>query len=266
MSEEPATAWEGFGAAELARRWGAPEVHLFQSVGSTNDVARRLGGAGAPVGTVVLAEEQVVGRGRAGRQWASPPGVGLWFSVVAGRDAEQDVAVLPLIVGVAVARALDQFLAGGEVGIKWPNDLHVGEGKLGGILCEGTWDGPRRGVVVAGVGLNLLQRLEDFPAEVRERATSLRMAARSEVSRLAVAERVLGAVVRAVRQEVPLDLATLRRKDLVRGSRVVITDPMTGAPLLHGVARGIAPDGALIVRDPGGVERAVRSGTVRVEG
>lgn len=260
MTETPAERWDDVDGPELARRCAAPAVHLFATVGSTNDVARRLAGDGAGPGTVVLADEQRSGRGRAGRGWLSPPGVGLWFSVVAG--AEVVLAELPLAVGLAVAEALDGFLAGDSVAIKWPNDLYIGPRKLGGILCEGSWEGTRRGAVVVGVGINLLQRPEDFPSWVRARATSLRAAGAPPFTRAEVAERVIAAVVRVVRTRVPLDIHALRRKDLLRGEEVRVRDPITGALLAAGRADGIAGDGALLVRDPGGAVHPVRSGTV----
>jgi BirA family transcriptional regulator, biotin operon repressor / biotin---[acetyl-CoA-carboxylase] ligase len=261
LNDLPADRWDGLEAAELAGRWGAPGVHLFSRVGSTNDIARRLAAEGAPAGTVVVADEQLRGRGRAGRCWASPPGLGLWFSVVGAAGAA--AGVLPLVVGVTVAQALDTFLDGVEVEIKWPNDLYFVGRKLGGILCEGSWEGGRRGAVVVGVGLNLLQEMADFPAEVREGATSLRLGGAAPFSRSAVAAQVVGAVVGIARGGAPLDIEALARKDLLRGEHVRVTDPVTGAELSIGTAAGIAPDGALRIREASGRVREVRSGTVR---
>jgi len=263
VTERPSTHWEGLDGAELADRWGAPQVRLYESVGSSNDVARRLAQSGAPTGTVVLADEQVAGRGRAGRAWASAGGLGLWFSIVS-RPA--DAGSLPLLVGVAAASALDEFLPGSGVGIKWPNDLMVAERKLGGILCEASWEGDRAGPMVTGVGVNLLHDLDSFPSELRAGATSLRMEAPGPISRLEVADLLVPAVLHAVATDARLDeaaLAQLADRDVLRGHRVLASDAMTGSPIVSGVASGIFPDGALLVRDAAGHEHRIRSGTVR---
>ena len=96
--------WEGSTALELAERWQVPQVVLLSEVGSTNDFARSLAADAAPVGTTVLAERQLSGRGRSGRAWDSPPGLGLYLSFVA-RPAPDALPTYPLRVGLAVARA-----------------------------------------------------------------------------------------------------------------------------------------------------------------
>ncbi|HEX2188449.1 MAG TPA: biotin--[acetyl-CoA-carboxylase] ligase, partial [Longimicrobiaceae bacterium] len=133
MIEQRTDRWEGRTAAELAREWGIPGLHLFRRVGSSNDVARALADAGAPAGTAVLAEEQVAGRGRGGKLWSSPPGLGIWLSVVLRPRALAAPGLLPLRVGLAAAAALDPFARPGRVEVKWPNDLQVAGRKLGGI-------------------------------------------------------------------------------------------------------------------------------------
>lgn len=263
MIERVAHVWEGLPADDLARRWGAPAARVYETLGSTNDVARRLAAEGARPGTVVLAEEQTAGRGRAGRSWSSPPGTGLWFSVIAAPLDDTAPAFLPLRVGLAVAAALDGLLRGAKVGLKWPNDLCVGERKLGGILCEATWEGARSGAVVAGVGLNIQQSAEEFPPEIRGSATSLAIEARGPVARLEIADRVIPAVLGAVVSGVQLNAAELNARDLLRGHRVAVTDPMTGRSIVAGLAEGIGSDGALLVRDGGGAVQRVTSGTVR---
>lgn len=263
--DRPGAAWEGWTAGELAERWGSPGVHLFESLGSSNDVARRLASAGAPAGTVVLAEEQVSGRGRAGRSWVSPPGLGLWFSVVGPPAAGAGGSVLPLRIGLAVATALDSFLATPPVGIKWPNDLWAGGRKLGGILCEASWTGARPGAVVAGVGLNVLHEANAFPDGLRSRATSVALEAASPVARPEVADAVIPAVLCAVLDGLPLDVAALASRDLLRGHLVEVTDPVTARLVARGEAAGVLADGSLRVlgaRD--GDEHHLRSGTVRL--
>jgi hypothetical protein len=139
VSAGRADAWEGATAATLAAAWGVPAVHLFETVGSTNDAARTLADAGAPHGSVVLADAQTAGRGRSGRGWSSSPGLGVWMSMVVRPVASPAPGLLPILVGIAAAEALDPFVQPLRTGIKWPNDLHLAGRKLAGILCEGSW-------------------------------------------------------------------------------------------------------------------------------
>jgi BirA family biotin operon repressor/biotin-[acetyl-CoA-carboxylase] ligase len=256
--------WEGLTAAELATRWEIPAVDLWASVGSTNDVARALASTGASPATLVLADAQHAGRGRAGRAWSSPAGLGLYFSFLA-RPSAGEVAVYPLRLGVAVARALDPW-GGSDLSIKWPNDILLHGRKLGGILCEAAWSGGSLEYLIVGIGLNLLHRDEDFPAELRPRATSLLQIGQPP-TRLAVADRlvhelrsVIDADNGAVDEAWHLELG---RRDFLRGRVVDVVEPESGRALASGVADGISADGSLRVRiDDRVVE--IRSGTVRL--
>lgn len=258
--------WEGIAAEDLAARWGLPSVHLFSCVRSTNDAARALADGGAPHGTLVLAEEQTAGRGRSGRAWSSPPGVGVWMSMVARPSSLPAPGLLPLLVGLAAAEAVDAFVRPAVTQVKWPNDLQLAGRKIAGILCEGSWDGARPGSVVVGIGLNVLHVPGDFPGEVRDTATSLRIVAGWEPSRVEVAGAVATAVARALRnppsQLTGAMLDALRRRDALEGRPVRVT----GAQETAGTALGVSPAGALLLRDTDGILRTVTSGTVRVAG
>ncbi|MDQ3557192.1 MAG: biotin--[acetyl-CoA-carboxylase] ligase family protein, partial [Gemmatimonadota bacterium] len=124
--------------AALARAWGVPSVWRFRSVGSTNDVARALGDAGAEAGTTVVAEEQLRGRGRSGDPWVSAAGLGAWLSVLLRPAPGIDSTLLPLHIGLAAAGALDVWLPPPGAGIRWPNDLLWQGRKLAGVLCEAS--------------------------------------------------------------------------------------------------------------------------------
>lgn len=266
MVDVPAYRWESRAAPELRMRWGLPALHLFDAVDSTNDAARRLAVEGAEVATTVLAERQLAGRGRAGRAWDSPPGVGIWLSMIAPPPVDAAAAgTLPLRVGVALAAALDPLVGTARTLIKWPNDLMIAGAKVGGILCEGSWEGTKPGPVIVGVGLNVAQRPDDFPAAVRETATSVAMAAGAPISRLKVADAVVPALLHALTAPIPPERleAEMATRDILRGAAVRVADPVTGAEVHEGMAMGIGPDGALLLRDPSGVLRSVRSGTVR---
>ena len=261
MMAEPITSWHGWSADALARRWDLPAVHLFGRVGSTNDVARQLGEGGAPSGTAVVAEEQVTGRGRAGRVWASPPGLGVWLSVVVRPAELPSPSVLPLAIGIAAAGALDRFASPEIAMLKWPNDLVVKGRKLGGILCEAAWSGSAPAFVVVGIGINVGHTEFDFPADLRPSATSLRRVTGTEHDLPQAAGALARAIVR-VGQRPPALLdgryaAEMATRDALRGREVTVD----GAPC--GTAIGIAADGALLVRTPEGDTRPIRTGTVR---
>lgn len=263
MTDTVAPGWEGGTAAGWADRWAVPAVHLFSRVGSTNDVARRLADAGAPAWTVVLADEQTAGRGRGGKGWASAPGLGIWLSVVLRPDALPAPGLLPVLVGLAAAEAVAPFARPATAQVKWPNDLYLAGRKAGGVLCEGAWEEERPGAVVVGVGLNVGHSPGDFPPEVRDLATSLRIAAGWAPPRGEVAGALLAALRPVVtRPPERLSGALLERfcaRDFLAGRQVRVS----GAEDLVGLAMGVTPEGALLLRDVGGRLRVVKAGTVR---
>lgn len=264
---DPELRWEGLSAEELRAHWGVPTVHLLDTTGSTNDVARRLAAGGAQPGTIVLAEEQRAGRGRLGRAWVSPPGVGLWCSMIVGPQAPDQLGTLPIRVALGVARAIDRWLDR-PAAIKWPNDVIAGGAKVGGILCEASWEGGVPRHVVAGVGLNLLQGAEEFPAQLRGSATSLRLASTLEVDRLAVATAVIREVRLMVRDGGPGladHLHELERRDVTRGREIEVSEPESGRLLAVGRGAGVRIDGGLTVLTADG-PTVVHSGTVRLAG
>jgi BirA family transcriptional regulator, biotin operon repressor / biotin---[acetyl-CoA-carboxylase] ligase len=261
----PALAtWHGRSPAEWRERWRIPELLIFRTVGSTNDEARALAEAGAPAGTVVLAEAQTRGRGRRGRGWYAQPGESLLLSIVlrADRTGRADLpGVLPLRVGIATARAIEA-VTGLGAGIKWPNDLVAGGRKLGGVLCEGTVEGARDAFVVAGIGLNVLQEPDGWPPDLRGAATSI--AAEGGTPDLpALAARVIAEVSMAAAgggaELQAAELRELARRDVLRGREVTVD----GRPA--GRAEGIEPRGALVVRREGAAHHII-AGTIRLAG
>jgi BirA family biotin operon repressor/biotin-[acetyl-CoA-carboxylase] ligase len=156
-------------------------IHRLSSCSSTNDEAKALAQDGADEGTVVIAGKQTAGKGTKGRTWHSPSGEGLYASIIL-RPRRKDISLLPLVAGVACAEAIREA-AGLEVRLKWPNDIVWKSGKLGGILCEGVFLGSSSSYAVLVIGLNITQRRSDFPAELRRRATSLRLALKKPADR-----------------------------------------------------------------------------------
>jgi BirA family biotin operon repressor/biotin-[acetyl-CoA-carboxylase] ligase len=148
------------------------EIIVLEETDSTNDLAAKAGDDGLPEGIVFFAERQRAGRGRLGRSWQSPPYQGLLFSVLLRPAAPLERwPELTFCAALAVAEAVEAE-TGRAAAIKWPNDVLVDGRKVCGILLE-IHQGCPAGCVVIGIGLNVRQRSDDFPPELRERASSL---------------------------------------------------------------------------------------------
>jgi BirA family biotin operon repressor/biotin-[acetyl-CoA-carboxylase] ligase len=231
-----------------------PGVIRMPFADSTMDVLHDLAADGAEEGTVVVAAEQGGGRGSRGRAWHSPTG-GLWLSILFRPRAAGGVELFGLRVGLAVAGAIEAVGPGAPVDIKWPNDLMVGELKLGGILCEARWQGDVLAWVVAGIGINVANQV---PAALAGTATTL--ADRLPGITPEVVEPHVTARLRALDQPAERlgapELAELRQRDWLCGRRL-------RAPA-RGTAAGISEDGSLLVRADRGGTVAVRAGTVEL--
>jgi BirA family transcriptional regulator, biotin operon repressor / biotin---[acetyl-CoA-carboxylase] ligase len=241
------------------------DVRSYESVGSTMDVAAEALRAGAAEGTVIVAEEQTMGRGRRGRGWSSPAGAGLYLSFVFRPTLDalpgRLLPLLTLAAGVGVRRALERA-TGMLTELKWPNDVMVGRRKLAGILAEGIDIGaPAQGVVL-GIGINT--RRAAHPGDIAERATSLEQELGKHVEQQLVLDALL--------VDVPAAYAALCRgevDDILRAWRAaapsanggnVEWDTTTGAK--RGITEGIDEVGALLIRTSAGVERII-SGDLR---
>lgn len=224
--------------AGLARLTGAPRVVLRDEVGSTLDALHELAGAGAPTGTLVLAEAQTAGRGRQGRRWESPRGTGVWMSVLLRPAAAPAGGALAIRAGLAMVEALTAVAPVFGPRLKWPNDLMVAGRKAGGILCEARWSGDVLGWVAVGVGINVLGPVD--PA-VREKAVALADVVRG-VTRTAVLAAAVPRIIALGQAPRELDPGMQAR---FMASRWPATE--------QDVA-GLAADGALLMR---GVDGAV---------
>jgi len=218
------------------------------------DMLHELAATGIETGTVVVASEQSGGRGSRGRTWHSPPG-GLWLSILLRPAAESAVELLALRAGLAIALTIDELGPSRPVRIKWPNDLMIGEHKVGGILCEARWHGDALGWAVVGVGLNVRNRI---PAELDDVATSLDRYVQGitpESLVEPVADRLRSLSPNAGLLS-PEELAELRKRDWLRGR--LLRQPVAGR------ASGISAEGALLVELPDGSTVPLRSGTVEL--
>lgn len=222
-----------------------PRLALFDRVGSALDVAHSLAGAGAPAGTLVVADEQTAGRGRSGRRWVSGPGAGLWLTLVERPHDPAAIAVLSLRIGLRAAAVLDRW-SDAPVRLKWPNDIYAGGRKLAGILVEARWRDARPDWVAIGIGINI-----QAPPDVAT-AAGLR-AGTSRVELLAELLPALRAAAAARGSLTVGELEAFAARDLALGRRC-------SAPAA-GIVDGIAADGALVVRE--GSERTLhRAGSL----
>lgn len=233
----------------------------FDSVASTNDVAREMAAEGSPEGTCVVAREQTAGRGRQGRTWASPPGEGLYVSVILRptiRAAESPVLTLAAAVAVAETLKLDFEVT---ADIKWPNDVMASGRKICGILVESAIERDRLQYAVMGIGLNVAQR--EFPDEISAVATSLLIETGRSVTQDDVLNRLLERLRRWYEIAVTEPSTVLARweelSSFARGCAVRVESSDWS---IEGVTRGLASTGALRVELANGEIREVFSGEV----
>ena len=150
-------------------------LYVYDHVSSTNDVAFDLAEQGAPAGTTVLAEQQSHGRGRLGRHWYSPLGVGIWCSLILRPKIPPSASLLITMLGaVSVAEVIEEQVAL-RARLKWPNDVLIDGKKVCGVLSETRVQGDRLRFVVLGIGINVNQGVAHFPGALRETASSLRL-------------------------------------------------------------------------------------------
>ncbi|MFH1312018.1 MAG: biotin--[acetyl-CoA-carboxylase] ligase [Candidatus Eisenbacteria bacterium] len=242
------------------------EVYTFGKITSTNDVATALARGGAAEGTLVVAEEQSRGRGRQGRQWHSPPGTGLWFSIVLRPVVEAaDCPAISLAVALGVSGMLRRRHAV-KAKIKWPNDIMVNGRKICGILTEGEFIGSKVSFIVVGVGLNVLTEVEEFPPEIRDIATSLKLESPGVTGRTRVLADLLESIEREYSRFCTGGFEEIRQEILEHSFLVGrLIRVVTGGGEVEGIAHDIDEVGALIVRkDDGSLERVIAGDVVRV--
>jgi BirA family biotin operon repressor/biotin-[acetyl-CoA-carboxylase] ligase len=253
------SAWRGRGIDAWAKELGVPHLELVGSISSTNDRLRDLAEAGAVPLTTVIAGAQTLGRGRSGKAWHSAPDAGLWISVLLSGNRGV-MGVLPLAVGVAVARALERY-SPSPIELKWPNDLLVGGRKVAGILCESAGDG-KAGIVV-GIGVNLRQPVDGLPNELASSVVHLEEIADAPVSEPILARGLIGELGRWAHPAPTLLVGHLRAeweaRDCLRGRPVRIENGS------RGIACGVSDDGFLEVGGGDGEVVLVRSGGVRLD-
>lgn len=239
-----------------------PQVMCFDSLPSTNLEAARRAAEGAPEGLCIVAREQTAGRGRLDRQWISPEGAGLYFSIILRPRFEQTSwPLLTLMAAIAVHDALLESSAL-ETDIKWPNDVMANGRKLCGILAETVETSFGRAVVL-GVGINLTNKA--FPTQLDHLATSVESAC-GQAANLDV---VLDALTRSIASSYQVLQGSNGPEEIVRewssrssyatGKQIRVTN---GEQIVEGISQGLEPDGALRVEVATGEVVIIRAGDV----
>ncbi|HOD65441.1 MAG TPA: biotin--[acetyl-CoA-carboxylase] ligase [candidate division Zixibacteria bacterium] len=255
-------------ATEL--KWGlntgfiGQRLLAYNKVKSTNDIVSREGAAGGVEGTVAVAEQQTGGRGRLGRGWHSPKRKGIYLSILLRPEFLPEHAPgLSLMTALALAKTIEATEKI-RIKIKWPNDLILNDRKVAGILTELAAERRRINYVVIGVGINANQDEQDFPEELRQSATSIRMAVGHEISRVRLVQNFFREFEREYqlycREFLAPSLPRLRRYSTLLGEKVRLA---SGLQILEGVAVDIEPGGGLVI-ERGGKRHVVTAGDVTV--
>jgi BirA family biotin operon repressor/biotin-[acetyl-CoA-carboxylase] ligase len=244
---------------------------VFNRITSTNDFLKRLARRGAEAGTLVLADQQTAGRGRLGRSWQSPPGSGLWFSMIMQPELQlEHIGAISLAIAVVVAETLSA-VCHTLFAVKWPNDILLNHRKVCGILCEAPIssqvaiaNSPNSlDYVVIGIGINVNQQQNDFNAEWRQRATSLARLAGHPLDRqslfVTLVQRLDEALFGNLKTAMPSLLLRWRSRCTELGKSVALR---FGQTTITGIFEDIGAGGELILRLADGQRRAYAAGEV----
>ncbi|MDK2811588.1 MAG: BirA family transcriptional regulator [Petroclostridium sp.] len=254
--------------AELSTRFFGKQIVYFDTVTSTNTIAKEIAAEGCQDGTVVIADQQTAGKGRLGRNWDSPPHTGIWMSIVLRPDIiPAQAPFITILAALAVARSLEQVTQVSP-GIKWPNDIVLDKRKVCGILTEMSAEIERVNYIVVGIGINVNTDIEDFPAGLQKTAASVKMITGQAVDRKSLVVKILenfeevytGAKDMNVRSSL---MDEYRKYSLTLGSKV---KAVYQTQEIEGTAVEITDNGELIIETEDGVRQTIFSGEVSVRG
>jgi BirA family biotin operon repressor/biotin-[acetyl-CoA-carboxylase] ligase len=246
---------------------GQHQVLSYPAVESTNTLALTMGREGATTGTVLVAETQSRGRGRLGKSWSSPPGTGLYCSILLRPVMPlPHLSRLTLAVGLATAKAIDE-VSSVVSAIKWPNDVLIQGRKVAGILAECDLSSGERPLVALGIGINLGTQLTQFPQEIQATATSLLLASGKVICKgvmlTTLLQRIDQMVAKLEEGNFVRILDEWRAKDATVGQR--LTWLAISGQTVHGVSLGPDHEGQLVVRDSAGECHHVLSGDITLD-
>ena len=240
-------------------------IHYFPTIDSTNTYAKQLARDGAPEGTIVIADHHTGGRGRMGRSFSSPAGMGIYLSVILRPDCLPEALMhLTCAAGLAASDAVCA-VTDRRPGIKWTNDLILARRKLGGILTELSVDAHTRKVewAIIGIGINCCQRPEDFPPEIREIAISLGLSPADRPRLIAALIQTLFTTNHGILTKKAEIMEQFRARCVTIGQEISI---LRGDQVSHGTALSVDDEGGLHVRLTDGSLTTVTSGEVSIRG
>ena len=241
------------------------QILYFATIDSTNTHAKQLARQGAPEGTILVADHQTGGRGRLGRSFSSPAGMGLYLSLILRPCCPpEELMHLTCATGLAASDAVSD-VTDRVPGIKWTNDLIWARRKLGGILTELSVD-PATGLMewaVVGIGINCCQKEQDFPPEIRHIAISLGLPPCSRPALAAALIRRLYAMRQGLFSEKHSIMAAFSQRCVTIGQDISI---LQGDTVRHATATGVNADGGLLVQYPDGIKDIITSGEVSIRG
>jgi BirA family biotin operon repressor/biotin-[acetyl-CoA-carboxylase] ligase len=243
------------------------EIRYFHVLDSTNLYAAKAAHQGMPEGTAIIADCQTKGRGRLNRAWQSPPGRNLYTSIILRPPVVPLVAPqLTLVAGVAVADVLSRY-CDRPATLKWPNDVQIRGKKICGILTEMRTSGASVDYVVIGIGINLNMRHDEFHEDFREMSTSVREETGDDVSRVAFAADLYGAVERWYGEYRSNGFEPVRKTWLdyagIVGRQIRVNRP---DEIRKGTVLGIDEYGALLIHDDDKNVKRVLSGDISLLG
>jgi BirA family biotin operon repressor/biotin-[acetyl-CoA-carboxylase] ligase len=250
----------------LRTQWAGKELYYLDTVDSTNTYAKKLADEGAIHGTLVVSNQQSGGKGRRGRTWESPANTGIWMTLILKPNMNPSYAsMLTLVMAIAVAKACNEITKV-PCSIKWPNDIVLNRKKICGILTEMSAEMDYINHIVIGVGINA--NMEEFPEELQEKATSIRLQNGEKINRAQLINRVMvhfEEEYSLFMEHKDLSLQLDNYNDLLvnRNNEVMVLEP---SKEYSGIARGINEKGELLVEKPDGSLCRVYAGEVSVRG
>ncbi len=247
----------------LRTKFLGQRIYSFDSIDSTNTFARSLKEDDCPNGTLVIADEQTAGKGRQGRQWQAQKGKNLLFTIVTRPLFDHDkIRLIPFAAALAAADGIEQETTS-AVECKWPNDLLIAGKKIAGMLIETTTQNDAVMHVILGIGINVNQT--EFPGDIKEKATSLKLHSQQEINRIRLLCAVLAELeyrfdqLRHFSAQMLLD--EWKQRATMLGSEITLVEHRTS---IQARAIDVAPSGALVIEEMNGMRREVFAGDVTI--
>lgn len=237
-------------------------MDVFKTIDSTNNFAKSLARLGMPDGTTVIADQQTEGRGRTDKSFYSPSNLGIYMSIVVRPKISVDYSLmLTSCAAVAVSEAIEN-VAGVKTGIKWVNDIYIGEKKVCGILTEARINIEAGGLdyAVIGIGLNVLT--ENFPKEIRDTATSLFLETGKDISRVRLVAEILNCLEERINNISSKSfIEDYKKRSILIGRDIAVT---RGSEEFNATVLGIDEFGHLVIESENDELIALNSGQIRM--